>query len=219
MAGARRPRGAFERHMLDAIALNEERAPRYAALCGGASLPISRRLILTERSLLPVARWFDRRAARWEGAGIPLLESVFVPMATAPRFTGGEAATGIGTGGTAPNPVTVRRNIAASFRAGGFEGAAAALAATIASMGANTGADCLLRHLLESARRLTVLAPRHIAAARDRGLPSPRWLLALLLRLHLWGLGAASELDARARPLQARGVPILAHDLPPIPDP
>jgi len=39
----------------------------------------------------------------------------------------------------------------------------------------------------------------------------------LVFRLHLWGLGAARVLDERARPLQARGVPILANDLPPIP--
>ena len=203
--------------MLEAIALNEVRAPLYSARSGGASLAISRRLILTERSLVPVARWFDRRAARWEAAGIPLLESVFVPMATAPRFSG--VAPGIVTDGPAPVAAAVRRRIAAGFRSSGFEGAASALAVELSLLRANPGADCLLRHLLESAHRLTVLAPVQIDAARERGLASPRWLLALLLRLHLWGLGAASDLDARARPLQARGIPILADDLPPIPLP
>ena len=38
----------------------------------------------------------------------------------------------------------------------------------------------------------------------------------LLLRLHLAGLPAAARLDAKAYPLQARGIPILCRDLPSI---
>lgn len=212
---SRASRGPFEQHLRDAIELNALRAPRYAALSGGASLVISRRLILAERALLPVAHWFDRRARRWEEAGIPLLESVFVPMSTSPRFGAPGETTAVH--GTPPRPSAVRRRIGAAFGAGGFEGAAAAIAAELESMRGNPGADCLVRHLLESAQRLTVLSAEHVRVARERGLPSPAWLLALLLRLHLWGLGAASDLDARARPLQARGIPILANDLPPIP--
>lgn len=207
--------GPFEQHMRDAIALNEARAPLYAELSAGASLPISRRLILAERALLPVARWFDWRAARWERAGIPLLGSVFVAMSTSPSFAARGAATPLP--GAAPHPSTVRRRVGARFRAAGFEGAAVAIASELDAMRANPGAECLVRHLLESAHRLTLVAPEHIRIARAKGLSSPAPLLALLLRLHLRGLGAASDLDARARPLQARGIPILANDLPPIP--
>jgi hypothetical protein len=203
--------------MLDAIALNEARAPLYSSLTNGASLAISRRLILTERALLPVARWFDRRARRWERAGIPILEEIFVPMASAPAFTGrGKELRGVGN---APLDRSVRQRVLRRFRDAGFEGAALALREAIDVLNAEPGVDCLTRHLLESARRVALLAPGHIRAARDRGLASPRWMLSLLLRLHLWGLGRARELDAAARPLQARGIPILAQDLPPIPAP
>src|SRR5215207_3680309 len=78
--------GPFEHHLREAIALNRERAPRYAALSDGASRPISRGLIAAEYLLLPVARWFDRRAASYHRAGIPLLEDLFVPMALTPAF-------------------------------------------------------------------------------------------------------------------------------------
>jgi hypothetical protein len=203
--------------MRDAIALNEARAPRYAKLSGGASLAISRRLILSERALLPVARWFDRRARRWERAGIPMLEEIFVPMAAAPAFAErGEALRG-------PENTrldhAVRQRVLRRYRDDGFAGAELVLREAIDALSAEPATDCLVRHLLESAHRLAVLAPRHIEAARQRGLASPRWLLALLLRLHLWGLSRARDLDARARPLQARGIPILAQDLPPIPIP
>ena len=53
---------AFERHLREAIALNRERAPKYAAISGGATRPISRALISAELALLPVARWFDAAA-------------------------------------------------------------------------------------------------------------------------------------------------------------
>ena len=203
--------------MLDAIALNEARAPLYAVLSGGASVAISRQLILTERALLPVARWFDRRASVWERAGIPILEDVFVPMETAPAF----AERGRTLRGTndAPLDGAVRSRVLRRYRDAGFEGAALALCEAIDAFSAEPGADCLVRHLLESARRLTVVAPGHIRAARERQMASPRWLLFLLLRLHLWGLAAARKLDLRARPLQERGIPILAQDLPPIPLP
>ena len=212
---SRLPVGPFEGHLRDAIELNELRAPMYAELSGGASLSISRRLILAERALLPVARWFDRRARRWEAAGIPILTSVFVPMSTSPQF--GATAESTTVSEAPPGPAAVRRRVGSAFRAAGFEGAAEAIAAELESLRANRGMDCLVRHLLESAQRLAVLSAEHIRAANEKGLPSPAWLLALLLRLHLWGLGAASDLDARARPLQLRGIPILANDLPPIP--
>jgi hypothetical protein len=138
-------------------------------------------------------------------------------MATAPPFSA-PAAQALSRSDL-PRPAVVRRRVIASFRDAGFAGAESALAAAIGPMGAAPATDCLVRHLLESARRLTLLAPGLIRAAGERGLPSPRWLLALLLRLHLRGLSAASRLDARARPLQERGIPILANDLPPIPLP
>jgi len=203
--------------MHDAIALNETRAPLYASLSDGASRPISRRLIMAERVLLPVARWFDRRARRWERAGIPMLEEIFVPMVTAPAFA--ERGRELRAAGPRVRAARVRRVIVRHYRDTGFEGAALALREAIHPMRADPGADCLVRHLLESAHRLTVLAPGYIVTAGERGLSSPHRLLALLLHLHLWGLGFAEDLDARARPLQARGIPILAQDLPPIPAP
>jgi hypothetical protein len=203
--------------MLDAIALNEARAPLYSLLSGGASLTISRRLILTERALLPVARWFDRRARGWERAGIPLLDEIFVSMKTAPPFA--ERAAEVRATGNPPLAGNVRQRVLRRYRDAGFEGAALALREAIDVLNAEPGVDCLVRHLLESAHRLALLAPRHIRAAREQQLPSPRWLLSLLFRLHLWGLGRARELDALARPMQVRGIPILARDLPPIPVP
>ena len=214
---ARRTVGHFEAHVREAIALNRERAPRYAALSGGASRSISRALIAAELLTVPVARWFDRRAAPYQRAGVPLFESLFMPMSATPPFVAVRHA-GVPESDQRPaKPAAIRRRVTAAHRAGSFQGAADALAIELAALAAAPGVDCMVRHLLESAHRLAQLAPDHVAAAQERGLPSPGRLLARLLRLHLWALGPAGLLDRRARPLQARGIAILAQDLPPIP--
>ena len=216
--GRPRARRPFEHHLREAIALNRDRAPRYAALSAGASRSISYGLIASEYLLLPVARWFDRRAAPYHQAGIPLLEDLFVPMASAPAFGSIRLVAGTDVRTTpASQPAAIRRRVAQAFRVGSFAGAASALGDELNALTDAPHTDCLLRHLLESTHRLATLAPHHIAMAHRSGLPSPAPLLARLFRLHLWGLAPAAALDRRARPLQARGVPILAQDLPPIP--
>ncbi|HEY0970307.1 MAG TPA: hypothetical protein VGE02_04955 [Gemmatimonadales bacterium] len=184
---------------------------------GGASLPVSRGLIAAERLLLPVARWYDRRAEPYHRAGVPLLESLFVPMTQAPAF--GSVAPSVGATGarSGVRPTAIRRRVGRACRDGAFPAAASALADELAAMSDSPGYDCMVRHLLESARRLATLAPGHVALALERELPSPAPLLTGLFRMHLWGLGSAASLDRRARPLQARGITILAADLPPIP--
>ena len=209
--------GPFEHHLREAIALNRERAPRYAALSAGASRPISRGLIAAEYLLLPVARWFDGRAAPYHRAGIPLLEDLFVPMERAPAFGSIHLESDDGPRASGVRPVAMRRRVSRAYREAEFAGAASALAEELSALSAAPHTDCLVRHLLESALRLATLAPHHVARCAEQGLPSPAPLLARLLRMHLWGFTSAAVLDRRARPLQLRGIPILAQDLPPIP--
>lgn len=211
--------GPFERHVREAIALNEARAPLYSELSGGASRAISRRLILLERAVLPLARVFDRRAAPYHRAGIPVLEALFASMANAPPFAPASSPPRPLAPIQVPRPRTIRRRVRAQYKARGFDGARDALAVELAALDGAPGTEYLTRHLLESAHRLAGLAPGQIRLARAHGLTSPRRLLTLLLRLHLWSLGPAAALDARARPLQARGIEILARDLPPVPPP
>jgi hypothetical protein len=210
-------RGQFERHLREAIALNRARAPRYAAISGGASTRISAVLIATEVMLVVVARWFDRAAGPYHRAGVPLLETLFEPMSAAPQFVAHRPWPSTAESANVVDVAANRRDVERALREGGFAGAAAALASELAQLEPRSQADCLVRHLLESARRLTVEAPSHVALAEERGLESPAPLLTRLLGLHLRGLGAAARLDRWARPLQMQGVAILAQDLPAIP--
>jgi hypothetical protein len=205
--------GPFERHLRDAIVLNRKRAAHYAERSRGRSRSVSRTLITIERALLPVARWFDRRAAPYHDAGIPFLDEAFLSMEQAPAL---DSARRRATSVTyhPPHAAEIRRRIRNAFQSGGFAAAANALAAELRALDGDPHLDCAVRHLLESAHRVALLAPIHASRALSLGLPSPEPISAKLLRLHLWGLRFAARLDARARPLQLEGVAILEQDLP-----
>jgi hypothetical protein len=205
--------GPFELHLREAIELNLERAPLYAALSAGASRPISRTLIRYERLLIPVARWFDRRAEPYHRAGVPLLHEAFVSMEEAPSFQE--------PGDPLPPPPRLRpiaREVVRRARTGldeqGFTGAATALQHELETLAVEPVYHGMLRHMLESALRVASLAPRHERLARERGLSSPRRISERLLRLHLLGLGAAIRIDRRAEPLQRQGIGIVVRDVP-----
>lgn len=208
--------GPFEAHLREAIALNRARAPLYAARTAGRSHAVSRRLIASEYLLLPVARWFDARAARYHAAEVPLLDALFVSMAEAPPY-GATTPSTLPEAYAPPRPVRVRTEVVQGYRANGYAGAAVCVQRALENVNAYPHVDGMMRHLLESLRRLCSVAPRAVAAARAREMASPGWLLGLLFWGHLAALGFAARLDARARPLQCEGVPIVCHDVPHIP--
>jgi hypothetical protein len=208
--------GGFATHLREAIELNRARLPRYAALTGGRSAGVSRRLILAERLALPVAWYIDRRARRFQAGGVPIAVAEFVPMSGVPEFR------------DSFDPPSLRdfspldwRALGRSLRDAGSVGGFAAVHESadraLDALEREPRFHSMVRHLLESVRRVAVLAPRHESAAAAAGLPSTRPLSSLMLRLHLLGLGPAARLDAQAAPLQAEGVPILFQDLPRIP--
>lgn len=210
------PAGPFEAHLRAAIRLNWRRAPRYAACSDGASRQVSWMLIASELVLLPAATWFDRRAAPFERAGVPVLDAVFESMDTVPSLCNPPGPPPPGAVPTFP-VVRTGRQLREAFSADGFAGAAAVLTRCLARLDASSAPHCMVRHVLESARRICTVAPPLAALSAQRRLPSPERMHAHLLRLHLWSVAAAAYLDRRAYPLQVQGVPVLQCDLPAIP--
>lgn len=207
--------GPFERHIRDAIELNRQRMPLYGAASAGVSLALSRSLIRREQLILPLARWFDRRAEPYQTRGVPVLEDIFVSMEEAPDF---EAFSPIAAPQLPPPaPRTIVRRLRRALSTAGFAGAASATEAELEHLRLDPGYWCMLRHMLESSRRVCQCAGRHERAAIDAGMESPLRIHRLLLRLHLAALPGAVKLDGRAAPLQRSGIPILCRDLPPIP--
>lgn len=208
--------GPFETHLREAIALNRARAPRYAACTGGRSRAVSRRLVASESFLLPAARLLDRAAFRYHAAGVPLLDALFVSMEETPAFGCG-APRPLPPAYAAPDPRAQRRALVAAYWRGGFAGLGDALGASLDGRASAPHVDGMTRHILESLRRLAGLAPHAAASARQHGLASPAWLVGVLFVGHLAALGFAARLDARARPFNLGGVPIVVGDVPDIP--
>lgn len=213
--------GCFDRHLREAISLNERRAEVYSSWTDGDSEPVSRRLIRAERAARVVAWLVDRRARQFQEAGIPIACAEFVSMSLTPplgsrpgptppgRYPPGRYPPG-------PDPDSVASAITAAYGAGGFPRVAATADGILAAMATAPDYHCMVRHLVESTWRVAALAPEHAAAARAAGLSSTIPLSELLLRLHLAALPEGSQLDREAAPLQRAGVPIICRDVPPI---
>ena len=71
---------AFYLHLKEAIALNTKRKRTYALLTNNQSIPVSRKLIYSEKMLLPVARYFDWQGKQYNEKGIPIISHDFVSM-------------------------------------------------------------------------------------------------------------------------------------------
>ncbi|HEX6368882.1 MAG TPA: hypothetical protein VF006_08115 [Longimicrobium sp.] len=206
----------MERHMRDAAKLNRERMPLYAALTEGRSRGISRRLIWAERLSIPVAWYVDRRARPFQRAGIPVVCDDFVPMAETPAFRERIDHPPPLSAFAPSDARRIRRAITRARRDGGFPAVSAAVEHELARLEGTPGFHCMVRHLLESALRIANQAPLYEARARELGLRSPAGVSRMMLDLHLTALAEAAALDRRAAPLQARGIPIVCQDVPPI---
>lgn len=213
------PGGCFEDHVRDAIALNTARRPIYAAMSEGASTALSDRLIAMEQGTLALAVALDRWARPYQRVGIGVMCDEFVsmegagaPVATEPRATPVDLDALFDT-------LADAGRLERTWEAGGFPAVAADADAMLRAVEGVPDRLCMTRHLLESIRRGAGLATRHAVAARAAGFrfQSPARLSRAFVRMQAEALPLAAALDRDAAPLQARGVPILCHDLPPVP--
>ncbi|HUF12682.1 MAG TPA: hypothetical protein VMN78_06270 [Longimicrobiales bacterium] len=210
------PDGCFSEHLGDAILLNDARQPKYSAWSRRRSEPISERLIRAERTSLAVARWIDRRARRFQEAGIPIVCAEFVSMTLTPPLPPAPLARPAAEFDDAMDAAAIRNRIIAVYGERGFAGIAAEAEAELDRLAATPEYHCMTRHLIESLWRVAVLAPLHERLAGERDVGSTRGLSELLVRLHLAALAGGADLDRAAAPLQARGIPIICRDVPPI---
>lgn len=206
----------FRRHLRDAIALNEARRATYAAWSDGASEPVTDRLVSAEEKALLAAWLVDRRSAPFREAGVPIGCAEFAPMELAPALEPERPPPPAAPPRPGPDADSLGAALLEAYGAGGFPAVRASAESLLLALADQPGYHCMIRHIAESIARVAVLAPAHAHAAAEAGLPSTIPISELLLRLHLAALPDAAALDRDARPLQARGVPILCRDVPPL---
>lgn len=208
----------FQEHLEEAIALNESRRPKYSALTEGRSETISDTLINSERLSLIFAKSVDESAQPYHEAGIRIVCDEFVPMSGTPAFSE--------TFSFEPEPLTafeavdgdeLSKELEAAFNDGGFVALSELADASILALETPRAYHCMLRHMLESLRRIANLAPVHDASATEAGMESTLAISEEMVRLHFLSIGPAADLDAKAAQIQSEGVPILCQDVPSIP--
>lgn len=211
-----KPYSCFSEHVREAIRLNEERMPLYSSLSYGESRELSKDLIFTERTTWVAAKGFEIFAKKYWKAGIPVLCADFVPMSQTPAFKKSFDH-------DAPKEADYRRpdvdrwvdELHESIKMG-FTTTHATALRLLKEVESPKGFHCMAKHVLESIARVAYLAPQYETRAKAAGLVSPGYLERNNLKLHLQGLKAAVGFDERAAPLQARGIPILCQDVPPL---
>jgi len=211
-------RACFSTHLQEAIASNVERAARYSELTDGRSDAISKSLTWSERlSILP-ALGVEASARPLQEAGIPILCTDFVSMKTTPAFQDKfEFPFPKEEEFQKPPMEEWKTELTLKLKKDGPESLHAVCLEYLKKIEKPQGFHCLVRHVLESIARVSFLAPQYVKLAKEKGVSaSPEAVSRSLLSLHILSLKLASDLDVKAAPLQAEGIPILCQDVPPI---
>lgn len=212
--------GHFSKHLKDAIRINQQRQPYYADLTAGRSRWLSRWMVLSEYLCLPLAYYFDRKAAPFNARGIGIVEKDFIdmseiqPVHTPPPLTGVAGDTTLGRVKSALKAYKGESQLA--LRAGDYQAVCTATAATLTWLGVEErqcGASfAMSRHLLESIGFAAVHASGYITAD-----PSCAPLARQLTGVQLGLADAGIFTDRLAQKCHSLGAGIIINDVPHIP--
>lgn len=207
----------MRRHLLEAIALNKERKERYAKLTGGKSIRYSNILIWSERLALISALFFDLIGNYYQRRGVKFIQAAFVEMSLAPVFQERYPAeinyqTALELVSTKP----LHQLISKQLKNNDFQGVVDSCNYYLEILSTQPAYYCMLRHLIESIRRIAFLQPLHAKKCKDLDIRTPIRTTKFLLRSHLLLLNPGEKFDLKIASIQQTGVPILYQDLPPI---
>lgn len=207
-------------HIRDAMILNDRRASFYEKLSQGRSREISQRLIAMEKKLAVVAPLADLVASVFQISGVPILCEDFIDMAEAPAMRGYNPE-GLHSGSSlAPPPLNEIESVMRDLlRKRAYEDLALFADQHVRRLAAMPHFNCLMKHMLESIRRVAALTPQHKAVSVQRLGLSSEFLSRRILSSHINLLKESAQIDLLAVPLQMEGLPIVCQDVPEIPWP
>ena len=209
--------GEMVRHMRDAIRINKARLPMYSAASNRDSERVSKALIRFEQVAIPGAWTIDKLAAPFQKKGIPIAQEEFMSMELIPDYVDEhpDEAEPFHTF----KPVdgwAMSLRLRAEYKKDGFAGVSRQAFMELAQLESKTYHH-LIRHMLDSIRRVCVLAPKHEKLAKAKGAGSTKRISWMMLESHLVTLVESARIDKLAAPLQSRRIPIIRNDIPHIP--
>ncbi len=208
----------FKKHISDAINLNETRKEIYAKYTHGKSLALSNKLIHFEKSMLFQSWFADAWSNYFHFKSIPVICNDLIDMKYTPKL---------------PNELPLKEAPSAaafininykkmkldleSALALGLDEVYATASFYIPKFLAEQRLNCMTRHFLESIAVFSKNGEAYIQNADFFTKQQLRLFLRQIIKSHISYLKTANELDQSAREFQIQGIPILCHDIPPIP--
>ncbi|ASD62768.1 hypothetical protein [Bdellovibrio bacteriovorus] len=219
-AGLKDVRPCLSEHIHEALVLNKERKPLYMNLSDGKSKAVSDKLIWMERKLSVAVPFADAWAAPYQAAGIPILCQDFISMSETPKF---QAQNPEGPDSLhnyrRPDIAGIKSRLLELYKAKAYQQLAEYADKQIVDLDQKPRYNCMVKHILESVRRMAALTPVHAQKSKAKNKVSSEFLSRTVLRSHIMLLDDSAEIDEVAAPLQAAGLPIVCQDVPYIPWP
>jgi hypothetical protein len=206
-------------HIEDAMILNQARAPIYNRLSNGDSAVVSAAMISFEKGLLRTASIADAAAFPFQVAGIPILCLDYIHMSETPPFHNSFAQGApkmsqfhqLDMGG-------VKTALTAALQTDDFDSMIEIATQNVAELKQEPRFNCMVRHFLESIRRIAGLAPQYQAMAKTKlGAYGTKFISKKILKGHIKALDEAARIDLMSAPVQAQNIPIVCQDVPHIP--
>lgn len=207
------------RHIDDAMILNESRAPHYRQLSHGSSVVVSDAMISFEKGLLRTATIADTVALPLQLAGIPILCVDYISMSETPEFR-----TSYKNGAPKlsdfhrPDIQSLKDALSVAVKYDDYESIIDISNQAIEELEIEPRFNCMVRHFLESARRIAGLAPQYQMMAESKlGAFTAKYLSSKILSGHVKALDEAAHIDLLAVSTQTQNIPIVCQDVPYIP--
>ena len=205
------------RHIKEAIQLNTKRMPLYAELSDGDTVPYSKRLIRAEKLILLGSWYYDKIGNRFQEQGIPFIKSEFVEMSLTPSFSNQYPE---GVRYDVPlekfDLNTFKKQISTAYKQRDYKGLLDICHHELENLETQLHVYCMLRHMIESMRRVAFLIPTHHQKAQALGIQSPEKYSRQILLSHYYLLSFCRQFDEEIAPIQNRGIPFIYQDLPKI---
>ena len=214
-------RGAFYRHLADAIAINRTRASFYAQRTGGRSRLLSHALIAFERMSLPTALWLDGWAQPFQARGVPIIEADFIdmvhiaPAETPPRYS--RIARAAERACVWNLLRALMRTSMRALKTDDFHAVCAAARTTLLRLETleeqTQTYHAMARHFVESVGISALHAPGYAEQTGGETLALSRWCVWI----QVMALPTTPFHDRLAQENHKRGIGILVNDVPHIP--
>ncbi len=208
----------FKKHINDAITLNETRKEIYAKYTHGKSLSVSHKLIQFEKSMRFQSWFADAWADYFHFKNIPVVCNDLVNMNYTPKLPD---ILPLNAYPSSVNFININykkmKFDLESALESGLKEVYETATSYIPQLLIEQRLNCMTRHFLESIAIFSKNGQRYIQNADFFTQAQLRLFLRQIIKSHISYLKTAIELDQSAVEFQTQGIPILCHDIPPIP--